>query len=153
MNDTKSMSAGKTYRLTEAEFQVKVIDAAKRMGWYVVHIPAVEVREGQFVTPYQGDAGLPDLILARDGVVILAELKTDTGRPTADQKAWLGAAGQQGRLWRPMHWELILDDLRNLKRPPLWGGNTHPFAADESGQSCSSCGLPAKNQRHGSRVA
>jgi hypothetical protein len=63
-------------------------------------------------TPVQGDPGTPDFVLARGGVVLLAELKTDRGRPTPDQVAWLGAAGGHGRLWRPADWDAILATLR-----------------------------------------
>ena len=33
--------------------------------------------------------GFPDLVLAKNGVVLIVELKTDTGVATPDQVAWL----------------------------------------------------------------
>lgn len=66
-----------------------------------------------------GDKGFPDLALAKDGRVLLAELKTDDGKPTPQQVAWLAAAGGHGRLWQPRHWEAILLDLGVVKPPPM----------------------------------
>lgn len=91
--------------LTEADFQRRIIDLARLRGWRVVHIRPAWVRSGRMVTPYEGHAGLPDLVLARRGVVLLAELKAERGKPpTGDQLAWLAALGDHGRLWRPRDW-------------------------------------------------
>ncbi len=65
-----------------------------------------------------GDKGFPDLVLAREGQLILAELKTDTGKPTDEQRAWLAALGAHGRLWRPAHWDEVQHTLGITRRPP-----------------------------------
>jgi hypothetical protein len=59
----------------------------------------------------QGDVGAPDLLLARGGVVLLAELKADRGRLGPGQREWLAEAGGHGRLWRPRDWEDVLAEL------------------------------------------
>jgi len=54
---------------------------------------------------------VPDLILARRGVVILAELKSDKGRLTLEQIAWQRAIGEHHRLWRPSDLPSIVREL------------------------------------------
>jgi hypothetical protein len=56
-------------------------------------------------------AGCPDIIAARRGKVLLAELKSATGKTTSQQDAWLTAAGDHARLWRPSDWNTILAEL------------------------------------------
>jgi hypothetical protein len=97
--------------LSEADLQRRIFDLAKLRRWRIVHIRNVRV-DGRWRVPYEGDGGLPDLILARDGRVLLAELKTDRGKPTADQIAWLTAAEDHAVLWRPRDWDSIVEELR-----------------------------------------
>lgn len=96
--------------LSEDEFKQRVIDAAIQCGWRVHHSRPARTKEG-WRTAVQGHAGLPDLVLARNGVVLLAELKTDRAQPTLAQRGWLSAAGPAGRLWRPADWPDILTEL------------------------------------------
>lgn len=63
------------------------------------------MKDGSWKTPTQGTSGFPDITLARDGRVIFAELKTQTGRTTEAQRAWLAAVG--GIVWRPEDWPAI----------------------------------------------
>lgn len=98
--------------LSEAAFQRRILDTAKLHGWLRVHIRAVQVRSGRWVTPYEGDTGLPDLILARRGRVLLAELKSQTGGWRPGQREWLAELGEYGRLWRPSDWDSVLEELR-----------------------------------------
>lgn len=104
--------------LSEADFQQRVMDAARRAGWLCVHFRPAKTQRGVWVTPMTGDKGFPDLALAKDGRVILAELKSDTGKPSKEQLAWLAAVGGHGRLWSPENWEAILLDLGVTKRSP-----------------------------------
>jgi hypothetical protein len=103
---------------SEAEFSRAVIDTAKAFKWRVVHIRPALTSNGRWITPYEGHSGLPDLILARNGRVLLVELKSATGRVSGDQRAWLQEAGSNGRLWRPQHWDLILAELQHGTRLP-----------------------------------
>lgn len=97
--------ANKRKRLTEeAAFQKEVIRIAKLYRWKVHHSRAVLVTEHgetRYKTGISGDEGYVDLTLAREGVVIHAELKSRTGRPTSDQLEWAKAIGPTYRLWRP----------------------------------------------------
>jgi hypothetical protein len=100
--------------LTEAQFQQRIMHLARLTGWHCVHYrPAWQ--SGKWRTPMTGDSGAPDLILARSGVVILAELKTDQGRLTDPQRAWLAALGPHGRVWRPRDWPSIAAELTTRK--------------------------------------
>jgi hypothetical protein len=117
-------------RMLEDDFQAIVMAYAQRNEWRVVHIrPARVLEPGHqqthyaaqrdeprhvYRTPYEGDPGLPDLILARAGVVLLVELKSRNGRPTTDQTKWLKAAGVNGRLWTPNDWPEIRLELAAL---------------------------------------
>lgn len=85
-----------------------MIDAAKRLGWRVVHYRAAQVRDGRWATPLQGHPGAPDLILAKAGRVLLVELKTRTGKVSAAQTLWLDALGEHGAVWRPGDQEQVL---------------------------------------------
>lgn len=97
--------------LSEADFQQRVLDYARRCGWRAVHFRAG--RQGtRYVTAVQGDRGCPDLILARAGVVLLVELKAEKGRLGPGQAEWLDAADTHGRLWRPGDWNTITEELR-----------------------------------------
>lgn len=99
--------------MNESDFQTRVIDAAILYGWRVAHIRPARTAKG-WRTPYIGHIGLPDLIMARGGRVIVAELKSDTGKPTLDQRAWIDAAGTCGYLWRPRDWEQVLRVLGGI---------------------------------------
>ena len=95
---------------TEAQFQQRIVDLATMLGWHCIHFRSVYT-SGRWRTPLTGHAGFPDLVLARNGVVIAAELKTARGRLTAEQQAWLRALGDHGRIWRPSDWDTIVATL------------------------------------------
>jgi len=59
----------------------------------------------------QGDVGFPDLVLARAGKVIFAELKSETGKLSPTQREWANALGTL-RIWRPRDIDLIEAELR-----------------------------------------
>jgi hypothetical protein len=98
---------------TEAECQRTIVEAAHLGGWLVHHARPARTGAG-WRTAIQGDAGFPDLVLARRSPpwrVIVVELKRRPNRPTAAQRLWLDAiagAGVDARLaWMP-------DDLDDL---------------------------------------
>jgi hypothetical protein len=75
---------------SEADLQAMLVRAAMLRGWMVAHFRPAPSSRG-WRTPVEGNAGFPDLVLARDGVVFAWELKGQGGRPTLEQTAWLGA--------------------------------------------------------------
>lgn len=101
----------RTYqRVTEADFTQAVIELATYRRWKVTHFRPARTMRG-WATPVQGDPGFPDLVLARRGDVIFAELKTEKGRVTQAQAAWATALGSQYRLWRPSQMDDIAREL------------------------------------------
>lgn len=97
--------------MTEAEFQQAVIDIAMLRGWKVAHFRPARTAKG-WRTPVQGDRGFVDLVLARRGVVLLVELKSDKGRFGPGQQEWAAAIGDQYRIWRPSYITQIAEVLR-----------------------------------------
>ena len=69
--------------MTEDELLQGITDAATYMGWLWHHIRRSDLGV------QQGHAGFPDLVLAKAGQVVFAELKTELGYLTHDQEAWL----------------------------------------------------------------
>lgn len=87
----------------ERAWRQDVMVAARQRGWHIAYFP-----DSRRIV---GSRGLPDLILARDGKVILAELKTDSGKLSEVQRRWLEAAGASGRVWRPADRVEIMQEL------------------------------------------
>lgn len=107
----------------EADFTTWVVKAAMTLGWCVCHIRPARTARGHR-TPIQGHTGLPDIVLARAGVVVLAELKSETGRPTPEQRRWLAELGAHATVWRPRDRDVILAVLSGPRGvvPDLSGG-------------------------------
>ena len=80
---------------TEESFQDAVMELAGLYGWLCYH-----THDSRHST-----AGFPDLVLAKNGAVLFAECKTDKGKLTNHQIAWLLAT--HGMIWRPKYWDLI----------------------------------------------
>ena len=103
--------------MTEQDFQSAVLDLAHVYGWKRAHFRAARTEHGGWRTPVEGDgAGFPDLLLLRDDRLIVAELKSETGKATAVQTMWLTAFAQAGaevHLWRPS--QLQTEVLETLK--------------------------------------
>lgn len=88
-------------KINEAAFMAQVLAYARRSGWFVHHSrPAVD-RRGRWATPIAGDAGLPDLVMARGGRVVFLELKGDGGRLDPPQVAWAQALLNEPPTFRP----------------------------------------------------
>lgn len=84
---------------TEKGFQRVVIEYARLRGWNIYHTHDSR----------RSPAGFPDLVLVRERVVF-AELKSERGRLTVEQRAWLAAlrtAGVEVFCWRPSQWDEI----------------------------------------------
>ena len=104
-----------THQLSEEDFQDRILKTAELYGWRCIHHRPARRTDGGWRTAMQGHPGFPDLVLARDGVVIVAELKSARGQPTADQWLWLEALGDHARLWRPQDWPAIQNELRRTR--------------------------------------
>jgi hypothetical protein len=121
--------------LTEAAFQAQVVGLARMYGWRPYHAPdgGAPQRNGRRVVGGQlpEGRGFPDLLLLRGPELVVAELKTRTGRIGPGQREWLDAWTELGAhvargldelkllgtndyvpsvrayLWRPSDWEQI----------------------------------------------
>lgn len=91
-------------RTPEKDFQALVVDVARLFGWLIFH-------------PYdsrRSTPGWPDLSMAREGELVFAELKTQSGRVSPEQQVWLdllASTGNRAFLWRPSDWPEIVDVL------------------------------------------
>lgn len=111
VKDATVVSLGNRSRMTESQLTDLVVDAARLYHWRVTHFrPARTVRG--WSTPLQGDPGFPDLCLARNGVVIFAELKVGRGKLRPEQEKWRDALGDQWRLWTDRDLSAIIRELR-----------------------------------------
>ena len=106
--------------MSEADLTAHVIAAAHQFGYMAHHCRPARTNDGRWRTPIQGDAGFPDLCLARDGRVLFCELKREGKRPDAAQMAWayaligaddegvfpsaMGNGGVSYFVWRPSDW-------------------------------------------------
>lgn len=98
--------------VSEDVFKDAVLRQALVLGWMRFHpLPAMS-RRGRYATFQQGEKGFPDLTLARRGVVLFRELKSNTGTLTKEQKAWGRELGDAWGVWRPTDWPLVLTTLR-----------------------------------------
>lgn len=91
--------------MTERQWQQRITDLARLRGWRCFH-------------PYdsrRSAPGFPDLTLVRGGRLIFAELKTDTGRLTVEQRGWIDALaaviGVTAVVWRPSDWPTVVQEL------------------------------------------
>ena len=102
---------------SEAHFQKHVITLAKMNGWEVFH-------QGDMRYILSG-VGYPDLTLIsqRESRVIFAELKTSSGKVSAEQVRYaavissLGILGVEYKLWRPGHIKQIEKTLKGTPDP------------------------------------
>lgn len=100
--------------ISEKDFLKQIIDLAHIYHWKVAHFRAAQTKHG-WRTAVQGDGkGFPDLILARKGRIIVAELKTEKGRLTTEQKEWLDLFSDvlTVDIWRPSDFDYIVQMLR-----------------------------------------
>ncbi len=95
---------------SEAGFMRTVIEYASLRNWLVFHD----------ADSRKNPAGLPDLILVRNGVLVAAELKSAKGRLRSGQRTWLEALGAVAEasngavkvfVWRPADWAEVVKTL------------------------------------------
>jgi len=108
---------------TETEFLVMVTELATIYGWRWAHFRVARTEHG-WRTPVSGPLGKghPDLMLSRerDGRMIFAEIKTNTGRLSEDQAIvlghYMGVSRRHGWLqavvWRPRDFDEIVAALK-----------------------------------------
>lgn len=86
---------------TEKAFEAAVVEYAEHQGWKTAHFndsrrEVVNKRTGERKLIGDKDAkGFPDRVFARNGRIVIAELKAENGRLSREQKEWLAALGSQ----------------------------------------------------------
>lgn len=99
--------------MSERELQSAVIELARLLKYRVAHFRPAMTRAGRWVTAVAGDgAGFPDLVIAGNGRLIFAELKSGKGRLSREQAEWIAALegvrvfddSVEVHVWRPPDW-------------------------------------------------
>lgn len=104
--------ATREMKMSEAAFQKRITDLCDWLG----------LRWHHEVDSRKSKSGFPDLVIVAPARVIFAELKTEKGRLTAEQEAWvqsLNRAGVLAFVWRPQDWESIKNLLTRLAKASL----------------------------------
>ena len=104
MSDSRRIVRGS---MSERQFQDAVLEMARLFGFRTYHT----------FNSRRSEAGFPDLVLVRDGRLIAAELKTETGRLSPAQVAWISdlerCRGVDVHVWRPGNLAEIERTLRS----------------------------------------
>lgn len=91
---------------SESEFQQRVVDAARDLGWKVFHP----------WTSINSEKGFPDLTMVRNGRMFCLELKREGKEPTPEQWAWIEdlnkVPGVYANWSTPAGWDAILEELQ-----------------------------------------
>ena len=96
-------------RLTEKAWTGQVIELAKTLGFLTYH-PWLSIHSAR---------GWPDLALVRERL-ILAELKSETGKVSEAQRLWiesLRAAKVEVYVWRPSQFDEVVKILTKRANP------------------------------------
>lgn len=105
-------------KITEDNFQSTVIEMAQWLGWKAAHFRAAQKKDGTWYTPIEADGkGFPDLVLVHEaqGRLIFAELKSDTGTCTPEQRDWLNWLSQTAKGWEVYLWKPgLLDEIEEI---------------------------------------
>jgi len=92
--------------ISERELTGYVRDVARGFGWRRYHTWLSK----------HSPAGFPDEVLVRSGRLIFAELKSERGKLSDEQEAWLeelrAVPGVEVYLWRPADMDAIAAALR-----------------------------------------
>lgn len=115
--------------MSEQQLLDAVVDLAHARHWLVSHQRTSRRGDGTWRTTIQGARGLPDLVLVRREHsaqnpggntymirtgghvqgwnmprILFVELKSDTGKVSPEQQAWLDALSPYSCVWRPSMW-------------------------------------------------
>jgi hypothetical protein len=90
----------------ENDLLANIRKTAKLYGWLCYH---------HYDSRQSVGKGFPDLVLLREGRLLVAELKRQGRKPTTAQREWLdafAAAGVETHVWKPSDWPKIETVLR-----------------------------------------
>ena len=106
--------------MRESDFLDWLIDLARLYRWRCAHFrPARIVKNGveSWRTAVSADGrGFPDVLLIREGDIIVAELKSEKGKLSPEQEEWLQEFARnpivRAYVWRPADRDLIEEILK-----------------------------------------
>lgn len=105
----KRMHPARQAAISESLLEQSILELARLTGWNAHH-----VRDSRHVL--MGDVGFPDWVYAKDGRVIIAELKSEDGKLSLAQELWLNSLG-----WRPeSQWDQVWRLQVYVWRPSDW---------------------------------
>jgi len=102
------------YHTTEKEFGQQIEDLLNLFGWRWCHFRPARTEQG-WRTAISGYQGFPDYVAVRGDRLVIAELKSDKGKVSEHQQAWIEALTQAGAevyVWRPSQ----IEDIARLLR-------------------------------------
>ncbi len=102
-------------KVSETEFLGQIIQLARLCGWRCAHFRPAKTEKGWRTAVQADGAGFPDLVLVRHSRVIFAELKSEKGKVSPEQKEWIEAlkiTGNMMEIWRPSDWDRIEEALK-----------------------------------------
>ena len=109
-------------QITERQFSYQVEDLFHTFGWRYSHSRPAMTTKG-WRTALTGDKGFPDYVAVKGARQIFAELKSDTGQLSGEQKKWLYALaqvpGNEVFIWRPKAWGGIVAILKGEPNPDV----------------------------------
>jgi len=96
--------------MSEDDLLLTITEAATLLGWRWHHVRRSDV------ALQMGQAGFPDLVMAKAGRILFLELKAEAGVVTSDQRRWLEAL-DGGNRWiatvvRPADLDRVLEWLK-----------------------------------------
>ena len=87
--------------ISEKDFMESIVQLARNTGWMVYHT----------YDSRRSTAGFPALVMTKHKRLVIAEIKTETGKTSPAQDKWLEtlrtARGVKVKLWRPSDWPEI----------------------------------------------
>lgn len=104
--------------MREDELQSEVEYLAERNGWRFFHVRKSQVRQGHHVTN-TSVSGVPDLFMVRPPLLLVLELKSQSGRASIEQLDWITdlqhcGPGVEAYVVRPADWPHLFDVLTSV---------------------------------------
>lgn len=110
----------RTPTISEAEFQAAVVDLAHALGWRH-NFTRRTIGRGKKWTTATSCVGWPDCVFFGPRGHFYVEVKSETGKVTADQErvhALLRESGQRVYVWRPSDWDAAVRVFRGDEDAP-----------------------------------
>ena len=138
------MTTKRKRKSPEADFQKKIVERARELGWKVHPHPHYRKFQGK-----ETDAGFPDLFLWKGPWVLAFEVKGPRTSIDHDQRECIGSMRENfvALIVRPKHWSIVEDYLENGPPPTLPQEDSPGLTRDQRDAliakiPCSVCNVP-----------